>query len=97
MDMLFYKQPIYLLFPILLLLWQLLAYFLNKKINLSGVVKILITAIGAIGHVVAITVILLNGTLSDALLLVLLSTALSLFLSPNPKNPANSTEREEKS
>lgn len=97
MDMLFYKQPIYLLFPILLLLWQLLAYFLNKKINLLGVVKILITAIGAIGHVVAITVILLNGTLSDALLLVLPSTALSLFLSPNPNNSANSTEREEKS
>ena len=97
MDMLFYKQPIYLLFPILLLLWQLLAYFLNKKINLSGVVKILITAIGAIGHVVAITVILLNGTLSDALLLVLPSTALSLFLSPNPNNSANNTEREEKS
>lgn len=97
MDMLFYKQPIYLLFPILLLLWQLIIYFLNKKINLSGVVKILITAIGAIGHVVAITVILLNGTLSDALLLVLPSTALSLFLSPNPNNSANNTEREEKS
>ncbi len=97
MDMLFYKQPIYLLFPIMLLLWQLLAYFLNKKINLSGAAKILITAIGAIGHVVAITVILLNGTLSDALLLVLLSTALSLFLSPNPKTSANSTEREGKS
>lgn len=97
MDMLFYKQPMYLLFPILLLLWQLIIYFLNKKINLSGVVKILITAIGAIGHVVAITVILLNGTLSDALLLVLPSTALSLFLSPNPNNSANNTEREEKS
>ncbi len=94
MDMLFYKQPIYLLFPIILLLWQLIIYFLNKKINLSGAAKIIITAIGVVGHVVAITVILLNGTLSDALLLVLLSTALSLFLSPNPKTLA---DREEKS
>ena len=93
MDMLFYKQPIYLLFPIILLLWQLFTYFLNKKINLSGFAKTAITAIGVIGHVVAITVILLNGTLSDALLLVLLSTALSLFLSPNPKTLA---DREEK-
>lgn len=85
MDMLYYKQPIFLLFPIVLLSWQIIVYFLKKKKNFSSTIDLVLSGIGVVGHAAAITIIFINdGTLSDALLLVLLSSMLSLFLSPKP-------------
>ncbi|MBO5020998.1 MAG: hypothetical protein J6D52_10080 [Clostridia bacterium] len=93
MDMVYFERPVFVLFPILLLLWQLLTYWLNKKTQISPLTDIVLTSIGVIGHAAAITVILLGGgTLSDALLLVLLSGSLSMFLSPKPNKTANKTQ-----
>ncbi len=96
MDMLYYEQPVFVLLPILLLLWQTLVYFLKKKTQISSLVDLLLSGIGVVGHAVAIFVILMNdGTLSDALLLVLLSGAFSLFLSPKANSDKNKTDEEE--
>ena len=85
MDMLYYKQPIFLLFPIALLSWQIVVCCLKKKKSFSSAIDLILSGAGVTAHAAAITVILMNsGTLSDALLLVLLSGALSLFLSPKP-------------
>ncbi len=86
MDMVYFEHPLFALFPILLLAWQFFLYFLKKKATLSQILELLLTSIGIMGHAVAITVFLLfDGTLSDVLVLVLLSATLSLILSPNPK------------
>ncbi len=95
MDMVYYEQPAFVLFPILLLSWQVFCYWLRKELPLSALVDVALTGIGVVGHAVAISVILLNdGTLSDVLLLALLSGALSLFLSPKPNQTDNMTEEE---
>ena len=86
MDMIYFEQPIFVLFPVFLIAWQLFLYFLNKKTAVAPIPQIILTGIGVVAHTVAITVILLfGGTLSDVLVLVLLTGALSLVLSPNPK------------
>lgn len=95
MDMLYYEQPVFVLLPMILLFWQIFVYFLNKKTHILPFVELLLSGIGAVGHAVAILVILMNGgTLSDALLLVLLSGTVSLFLSPKA-NTTNKTDKEE--
>ena len=92
MDMLYLKQPLFLLFPIVLVFWQLLTYYLKIKIHISLKTEFFLTVIGVLLHTISITVILLNnGSLSDVLLLVLLSGVLSLLLSPKP----NKTKVEE--
>ena len=94
MDMLYFKQPIFLLLPVILLTWILLTCLLKRKNKLSKSAEIIMAAIGVVFHAAAITVILLKGTLSDALLLVLLSSALTLFLSPNPQKVAGGSKEE---
>ncbi len=97
MDMVYLEQPLFILFPILLLAWQLFVYCMKKKTKISLLVYNMLTSVSVIGHAVAITVILINGgTLSDVLLLVLLSSTLSLFLSPKPNATANKSDEEEK-
>ena len=96
MDMVYYEQPVLVLFPILLLLWQVFCYWLKKRIQISSLADIALTGIGVAGHAVAICVILLNdGSLSDVLLLVLLSSAVALLLSPNPNKAENISEEED--
>lgn len=86
MDLVYFEHPMFILFPTTLLAWQFFLYFLKKKTALSQIMEILLTGIGAVGHAVAITIILLfGGTLSDVLVLVLLSSVLSLLLSPSLK------------
>jgi ABC-type enterobactin transport system permease subunit len=86
MDMIYFEQPLFVLFPVFLIFWQLFLYFLNKKTTVAPIPQIILTGIGVVAHAVAITVILLfGGTLSDVLVLVLLTGSLSLVLSPNPK------------
>lgn len=86
MDLIYISKPLFVLFPLLLVAWQIFLVFLKKKATLSSLVEIILTIIGVLAHAVAITVILLfGGTLSDALVLVLLSGAVSLALSPTPK------------
>lgn len=95
MDMVYYNQPVFLLFPILLIFWQFFVYWLKKKIQISPLADTILASIGVVGHAAAITVILLNGgTLSDALILVLLSGTVSLFLSPKPNKTANNQEED---
>ena len=90
--MLYYEQPIFALFPIILSLWQILVYFLNKKTPFSSFIILILSGITVVAHAISITVVLMNnGTLYDALLLVLLSGTVSLFLSPKP----NKTDKEE--
>lgn len=93
--MLYYEQPVFVLLPMILLFWQIFVYFLKKKIHTLPFVELLFSGIGVVGHAVAISVILMNdGSLSDALLLVLLSGTVSLFLSPKA-NSTNKTVEEE--
>lgn len=94
--MIYCEQPVFVLCPILLLFWQIITYWLNKKRKISPLADTVLTGIGAVGHAAAITVILLSdGTLSDALLLVLLSGTLSLLLSPKPNKAADKTEEDD--
>ena len=94
MDMIYFEKPLFILLPLILSLWQIAVYLLKKKASLTPFKSIILDGIGAIGHAVAITIILMNdGTLSDALLLVLLSGTLALFLSP--KAGENKKQREE--
>ena len=94
MDTLYYEQPVFLLFPIVLSLWQILAYILKKKIHFVGFCNLIFSGISVIGHAAAITIIFINGgTLYDALLLVLLSSVISLFLSP--KENQSKADKEE--
>lgn len=94
--MVYYERPVFVLFPILLLFWQVVAYCLKKKRRVSSLTDTLLTGIGAVGHAAAITLILLSdGTLSDVLLLVLASGALSLLLSPTPNKAADKTEEDD--
>ena len=87
MDSIYISKPLFVLFVLLLVAWQIFLYFLKKKTTLSSLVEIILTGIGVLAHAVAITVILLfGGTLSDALVLVLLSGAVSLALSPTPRH-----------
>lgn len=93
--MIYCEQPIFALFPILLLLWQIFTYWLKRKKQISSPLDITLTGIGVVGHTTAISVILLNnGTLSDVLLLVLLSGAFSLLLSPKPNKISSKTEED---
>lgn len=93
MDTLYYEQPIFLLFPIVLSLWQILAYILKNKIHFVSFCNLIFSGISVIGHAAAITVILMNGgTLYDALLLCLLSGVISLFLSPKENQHKTDTE-----
>ena len=86
MDMIYFEHPLFVLFPILLLSLQVLSFLLKKKRQISPTLDTVLAGIGVVGHAVAITVILLNGgTLSDVLVLVLLTGALSLLLSPTQK------------
>jgi hypothetical protein len=81
--MLYIEKPIFILLPIILSAWQILVYFINKKINLSDLVNLILNGIAVVGHAVAIFVIFMSGgDLYDALAIVLLSGALSLLLSP---------------
>jgi hypothetical protein len=83
MDLIYISKPLFILFPLFLVAWQVFLYFLKKKTTLSSLAEIILSGVGVVGHAVAITVILLGGgTLSDALVLVLLSGAVSLALSP---------------
>lgn len=83
--MIYVEQPLFAAIPLVLLAWQVLLYLLRRRVRLSATVDILLTGIGLLGHAVAITVLLLGGgTLSDALLTVLCSSALALALSPKP-------------
>ncbi len=84
--MIYCEQPVFVLCPILLLAWQIATYWLKKNRRISPLADTVLTGIGAVGHAAAVTAILLgDGTLSDVLLLVLLSGTLSLLLSPKPK------------
>lgn len=81
--MLYIEKPIFILLPIILSAWQILVYFINKKIKLSDLVNLILNGIAVVGHAVAIFVIFMSGgDLYDALVIVLLSGALSLLLSP---------------
>lgn len=81
--MLYIEKPIFILLPIILSAWQILVYFINKKINLSDLVNLILNGIAVVGHAVGIFVIFMSGgDLYDALAIVLLSGALSLLLSP---------------
>lgn len=83
--MIYIERPVFALFPLLLLLWQVVLYVLRKHGRCSALVDTLLTGVGAVGHAVAITTILLSGgALADVLLLVLCSGALALALSPKP-------------
>ena len=85
MDLIYIAKPLFVLFPLLLVAWQVFLFLLRKKNTLSSLTEVILTGIGALGHAAAITVILLySGTLSDVLVLVLLSGAVSLLLSPTP-------------
>jgi len=92
MDTIFIEKPFFLIFPIALLLLQIAIFVLNKKNKGTAFISTLLVSVCLVGHAVAVTVILLfGGTLSDALLLVLFSGALSLLLSPKP----NKNDREQ--
>lgn len=81
--MLYIEKPIFILLPIILSAWQILVYFISKKIKLSDLVNLILNGIAVVGHAVAIFVIFMSGgDLYDALAIVLLSGALSLLLSP---------------
>lgn len=81
--MLYIEKPIFILLPIILSAWQILVYFINKKIKLSDLVNLILNGFAVVGHAVAIFVIFMSGgDLYDALAIVLLSGALSLLLSP---------------
>ena len=96
MDMLYYEQPVFILFPVVLLVWQLAVYFLKKKLRISLIADILLTALTVVAHAIIITVIFINeGTLSDALALVLLSGVFSLLLSPKHNATENKVEEDE--
>ncbi len=96
MDMVYFEKPVFILFPILLLAWQILVYFINKKIKALDLANLIFNGIGIVAHAIAITVILMNGgSLSDVLLLVLLSGVFSLLLSPKP-NLAENKAKEDK-
>lgn len=83
MDLIYISKPLFVLFPLLLTAWQVFLFFIKKNRSLSALLEIMLASIGVVGHAVAITVILLyGGTLSDALVLVLLSGAVALALSP---------------
>ena len=98
MDMLYYEQPVFVLFPILLSVWQIAVYFIKKKIHFSYLGDLIVSCICVVGHAAAITVILMNGgTFYHTLLLVLLSGVISLFLSPKANTPVNKTDEEDKS
>lgn len=84
--MIYFEQPLFVLFPVLLLALQLFTFLLNKKRKISALLNTILAGFGVLGHAAAITVILLfGGTLSDVLVLVLLTGALSLVLSPASK------------
>lgn len=81
--MLYIEKPIFILLPIILSAWQILVYFISKKIKLSDLVNLILNGIAVVGHAVAIFVIFMSGgDLYDVLAIVLLSGALSLLLSP---------------
>ncbi len=98
MDMVYFEKPVFVLFPILLLAWQILVYFINKKLKISNFINLIFNGIGVVAHAVAIFVLFMNGgDLYDVLVLVLLSSALSLFLSPKASAVINKTDKEENS
>ncbi len=83
--MIYVERPVFALFPLALLLWQVLVFVLRKHVRFPSLVDTLLTGVGLVGHAAAVSVILLGGgALSDALLLVLGSGTLALALSPKP-------------
>lgn len=93
--MIYCEQPLFVLCPILLLLWQIFTYWLKKQKQISSLADTALTGVGAVGHAVAIALILLcDGTLSDVLLLVLFSGTVALLLSPTPGEAADKAEEE---
>lgn len=95
MDMVYFEKPVFVLIPILLLAWQILVYFINKKSDISSFVDLILNGIGVVAHAVAIFVIFMaGGDLYDVLALVLLSGALALILSPK-ENLVAKTDKEE--
>lgn len=97
MDLVYLEKPILILFPVILLAWQFLVYLLSKKKKFSFFVNALLIGVSTVGHAIAITVILMSGgTLSDALILVLLSGTFSLILSEKVGNASSKADKEEK-
>ena len=95
MDMIYCEQPVFVLFPVLLTVFQIVLVWLDRKKRVSSTVHAVLTGICLVGHAAAIAVILLyGGTLSDVLLLVLLSGTVALCLSPTPNKTADTTEEE---
>ena len=85
MDMIYFEQPLFVLFPVVLLTLQFITFILNRKKQLSPTFQTVFAGVIAVLYAVFITIILLNGgTLSDVLVLVLLGGSFSLALSPNP-------------
>lgn len=94
MDTIYLKQPIFLLLPILLSLFQIIIYFLSRNDVVSPFVNKMLTYVCVAAHAAAISLILLlGGTLYDALILVLISALLSLLLSPEPDKSDKGEEK----
>ena len=94
--MLYFEKPIFILLPVLLLVWQLAVYLLKKKLKMSLIADFLLTAFTVVAHAASITVIFINeGALSDALALVLLSGVFSLLFSPKHNATENKVEEDE--
>ena len=81
LDAIYFEKPVFLLIPLVLLLLQVLSGILRAPVYL--------TAISAIGHAVGIALIMINGgTLSDVLVLVLITGLTALAFCPKPAVPA---------
>ncbi len=76
MDFIFFEQPIYLFIPLILVGVLLLSKLLKNPMYM--------TVVSAVLHAAAIALLLVEGTLEDALATVLLSALVALFLSPKP-------------
>ena len=92
--MIYVERPLFAVLPLVLVLWQVAVYAFGKRKPLTGMLAFIGVGVAVVGHAAAITVILLmGGTLSDALLLVLLSGVVSLVLSEKPTDGAGRDER----
>ena len=93
MDMIYTQYPLFLLFPILLVLWQIVTMCIKKKLPGKAVLEWIFTGISAIGHAAAIVLILLNGgKMEDVLVLVLLTGFVTLLLCEKPEAKSKETE-----
>ena len=92
--MIYVERPLFAVLPLVLALWQVAVYAFGKRKPLTGIFAFVGVGVAVVGHAAAITVILLmGGTLSDALLLVLFSGVVSLVLSEIPTDGAGRDER----